>query len=484
MMWPFSRKAKGRMLAKGIGPDTHPNLYNRGGMIDAIFATLGKIGDPPSTDLARIQTAELSPIVMACTRRIAWAAASAKFGVEQADGEIDFNHPMAQRIANPNSIGGHWGLITLVSASVALCARGYIYTPTSVFANEPPRALTFLRPDRIQRIADSNGELVGYRYNSGMGGAVELPIEHVCEIKHPWISDENVYTGWVHEQAFSQLTPAWSAISLFQGLSALKRKLLENSGGIPGIVVFNSKAESTLTEDQKKEYSDYLKLFRSDGEKFGQIALLDAGGGDAKFLRITEDLGAMEVHEGMEKAAREICAIMGVPPLILGMGGDATYANQQEARRYFWTDTVIPGYIEPIAAQLSAHLGVTIKPDYTDVPAMADYRMSLATSISQMDYLCINEKRALMGYPPILGGDELTVSPAFLPIAQVVDLAAQAEYLQTQDQARLYLRTGKLPTKPVEPEKPANENKPKADPKKQPIKKKAYPGLVPRYGRS
>lgn len=465
-----------------MSPDTHPTLYNRGNMRDAIYATLGKIGDAPSTDLARIQSAEQSPVVMACTRRISWATASAKFGVEMNDGEIDFNHPIAQRIAQPNSIGGQWGLISLTSASIALCGRGYIYLAPPAFENDPPSALTFLRPDRIQRIADSDGNMVGYRYNSGMGGAIELPISQVCEIKHPWLSDENVYTGWVHEQAFSQMTPAWGSISLFQGLSALKRKILENSGGLPGIIAFSSKGEGTLSDQEKKDFSEYLKLFRSDGEKFGQLALIDTAGGEAKFIRITEDLGAMEVHEGMEKAAREICAVMGVPPLLLGMGGDATYANQQEARRYFWTDTVIPGYIEPIAAQLSAHLGLIIKPDYTDVPAMADYRMSLATSVQLMDYLTINEKRAIMGYPPVLGGDELMVSPAFLPIAQVTDLAAQAEYLASQEQARTYLRTGKLPTKPEAPA--ANQNDPKsrvpAKPNKRPPQKKSMAGLIAR----
>ena len=470
-LWPFNKKA--------ISADTHPTLRNRGQMQDAIYATLGEIGDPPVTDLARIHSAEQSPIVMACARRISWAAASAKFGVELMDGEVDFNHVIAQRIAQPNSIGGQWGLISLTAASLALCGRGYIYMAPPAFRGDPPSALTFLRPDRIQRIADSDGNMVGYRYNSGMGGAIELPIEQVCEVKHPWISDENVYTGWVHEQAFSQMTPAWSAISLFQGLSALKRKLLENSGGLPGIIAFSSKGEGTLSDQEKKDFSEYLKLFRADGEKFGQIALIDTAGGEVKFIRITEDLGAMEVHEGMEKASREICTIMGVPPLILGIGGDATYANQQEARRYFWTDTVIPGYIEPIAAQLSAHLGLTIKPDYTDVPAMADYRMSLATSLQLMDFITINEKRAIMGYPPILGGDELMVSPAFLPIAQVTDLAAQAEYLASQEQARTYLRTGKLPTKPD------NENARKpaepATPKKRVPQKKSMAGLVARY---
>jgi HK97 family phage portal protein len=43
-----------------------------------------------------------------------------------------------------------------------------------------------------------------------------------------------------------------------------------------------------------------------------------------------------------QMAAREIALGLGVPPLLLGIPGDNTYANYAEANRTFWRQTVIP----------------------------------------------------------------------------------------------------------------------------------------------
>ena len=43
-----------------------------------------------------------------------------------------------------------------------------------------------------------------------------------------------------------------------------------------------------------------------------------------------------------QMAAREIALSLGVPPLLLGVPGDNTYANYAEANRTFWRQTVIP----------------------------------------------------------------------------------------------------------------------------------------------
>ena len=41
-------------------------------------------------------------------------------------------------------------------------------------------------------------------------------------------------------------------------------------------------------------------------------------------------------------AARDIALAFGVPPMLLGIPGDNTYANYQEANRAFWRQTVLP----------------------------------------------------------------------------------------------------------------------------------------------
>lgn len=53
-------------------------------------------------------------------------------------------------------------------------------------------------------------------------------------------------------------------------------------------------------------------------------------------------LWTMEFHETKLVAAREICIAFGVPPMLTGIPGDATYANYQEANRAFYRLTVLP----------------------------------------------------------------------------------------------------------------------------------------------
>ncbi len=50
----------------------------------------------------------------------------------------------------------------------------------------------------------------------------------------------------------------------------------------------------------------------------------------------------MDFIEAKHAAAREIALAFGVPPMLLGIPGDNTYSNYQEANRVFWRATVLP----------------------------------------------------------------------------------------------------------------------------------------------
>ena len=68
--------------------------------------------------------------------------------------------------------------------------------------------------------------------------------------------------------------------------------------------------------------------------------LLLEGGLDWKAMSLSpRDMDFIELKHA---AAREIALAMGVPPMLLGIPGDNTYANYQEANRSFWRQTVLP----------------------------------------------------------------------------------------------------------------------------------------------
>lgn len=391
---------------------------------ESIHASLRGSDGAPRTDEARIRAAQCHPVAMACINRIAAAVASVPLGVDLGDGQLAYEHPVSERLQNPKSQGGAAGLFRQVAASLATCGRAYVHGVGSPIPNSPPAALYFLRPDRLHRRLTSDGQIAFYDYASPKG-SVRLAPSTVCEIKVPWLSDDPAMAlSAIDEEAHSNLTPAWDGLALYQGMSRLVRKILDNNGGMPGVLFWSSQTGEPMAPDQREEVRDFFQRFRAGGDRYGEMAFVDAAGGSLGYLKTVVDVGSLNVQESQIAAAREICAVFGVPILLLSIGQDATYANQAEARRYFWLDTVVPGYLTPICDALSAWFRVGIAADLNEVPALADYRNSQAQSIAAMDYLTINEKRAMVGKGPIMGGDILMTSPAMMPINRVLDANA------------------------------------------------------------
>jgi HK97 family phage portal protein len=120
----------------------------------------------------------------------------------------------------------------------------------------------------------------------------------------------------------------------------------------------------------------------------------------------------MDFMEAKHNAAREIALAFGVPPMLLGIPGDNTYSNYQEANRVFWRQTVLP-LASRIGCALTQWLAPVFGPDIrlvvdTDrIEALAPDRAALWERITGAPFLTVNEKRALVGFGPLEGGDAL-----------------------------------------------------------------------------
>jgi len=129
-------------------------------------------------------------------------------------------------------------------------------------------------------------------------------------------------------------------------------------------------------------------------------------------------------------AAREIALALGIPPMLLGIPGDNTYSNYQEATRTFWRSTVLP-LVSRTAKSLSAWLGpayaasasstapalspskgagaLELRPDLDAIEALSVEREALWARLEKATFLTSDEKRAAVGYGPLEeGGDALT----------------------------------------------------------------------------
>ncbi|MEQ8367721.1 MAG: phage portal protein, partial [Roseicyclus sp.] len=112
----------------------------------------------------------------------------------------------------------------------------------------------------------------------------------------------------------------------------------------------------------------------------------------------------MEFHKTKEAAARDIALTFGVPPMLMGIPGDATYANYAEANRAFYRLTVLP-LAHKVLSHLSGWLGkltgdlVDLKPDLDQVPALASEREAHWRRVADAEFLSDTEKRRMLGLP-------------------------------------------------------------------------------------
>ena len=134
------------------------------------------------------------------------------------------------------------------------------------------------------------------------------------------------------------------------------------------------------------------------------------GGLDWKAMSYTPS--DMDFAESRSVAAREIALAFGVPPMLLGIPGDNTYANYAEANLSFWRQTVLP-LVSRTASSLTRWLGprfgdgLRVGFDADAVDALAGARQGVWQTLNDADFLTVNEKRAAAGYSPVEGGDML-----------------------------------------------------------------------------
>ncbi|MBX9976734.1 MAG: phage portal protein, partial [Alphaproteobacteria bacterium] len=169
--------------------------------------------------------------------------------------------------------------------------------------------------------------------------------------------------------------------------------------------------DTNLQPEQRATLREDLRQLYQGGDNAGKIMILE---GDFEWKEMGLSPKDLDFIEGKNVSAREIAQAFGVPSILVGIMGDATYANYKEARLHLWEDTVLP-LLEFITSELNAWLvpwfgeDLTLSYNTDAIPALAEKREAHWEKIVNADFLTINEKRQEVGYPPIIGGDRLTL---------------------------------------------------------------------------
>ncbi len=342
-----------------------------------------------------------NPVGFRCVKIIAEAAAAVPVLLQ--DGERRFGeHPLLGLLARPNDGQGAAALLEAFYGQFLLSGDGYLEA-AGMDARGLPRELHVLRSDRMSVVPGADGWPVAYEYKVGarkhrfdMRGEF-APVLHVKAF-HP-LDDH---------YGLSPMQAAAQALDVHNAASRWSKALLDNAARPSGAIVYKgADGMGALAGDQYDRLVAELESHHQGAANAGRPMLLE-GGLDWKPMGFSPS--DMEFQKTKESAAREVALAFGVPPMLLGLPGDATYANYQEANRAFYRLTVLPLVGKTLAA-LSGWLGplfgegLVLKPDLDGIPALAAEREAKWRAVAGAEFLTQAEKRQMLGLPA-LAADE------------------------------------------------------------------------------
>ncbi|WEK45614.1 MAG: phage portal protein [Candidatus Andeanibacterium colombiense] len=286
------------------------------------------------------------------------------------------------------------GQSLLETLAAQLLLHGNAYVQIVKDGAGRPIDLFALRPERVAVVADARGWPTAWRYTVGET-VLTLPVE-----------DEDGWPSLIHIKAFHPsddhygagcLSAADQAVATHNAAAEWNRALLENAARPSGALVMEGEAEMLGAEQFERLQGELAAAFAGAANS-GRPMLLSGG---LKWQPLSLTPADMDFAELKAAAARDIALAFGVPPMLLGLPGDNTYANYREANRALWRLTLLPlagKILSGIAEGLAPWFpGAVLAVDLDRIPALAEDRERLWAQVSGAAFLSDDEKRALLG---------------------------------------------------------------------------------------
>lgn len=285
-------------------------------------------------------------------------------------------------------------LVETVAAQLLLHGNAYIELLSD--AEDRVVELFALRPERVTIEADARGWPAAYQYRVGaVARRIEAggPRPRIVHIKgfHPL--DDHVGLGC--------LGVAAGAVATHNAATRWNKALLDNAARPSGALVHEPADNVPLSADQHRRLQQELEAAFQGAGNAGRPMLLEGG---LRWQALSLTPADMDFVGLKAAAAREIALAFGVPPMLLGLPGDATYANYREANRALWRLTILP-----LAAKIHGALARALRPWWPEltialaterIPELAEDRERLWAMVAGADFLSADEKRRAVGLMP------------------------------------------------------------------------------------
>ena len=261
-----------------------------------------------------------------------------------------------------------------------------------------PAELFALRPERVTVEADAAGWPAAYVYKVGeaknrIAARDGLGRPGVVHLKAAHPLDDHYGLGC--------LGAAAGAVAVHNAAARWNKALLDNAARPSGALIYEPGDGAALSAEQFGRLKAEMEAQFSGTENAGRPLLLEGG---LKWQAMSLTPADMDFVGLKAAAAREIALAFGVPPMLLGLPGDSTYANYREANRALWRLTLLPmaaRILSGISGALAAWWpGVRLQIDVDQISALAEDRERLWRQVGGADFLTDDEKREMLGFDP------------------------------------------------------------------------------------
>jgi HK97 family phage portal protein len=358
MFW-FGKKSAGRVQSRPVFSHVYSAHTN---------------GQWPRSYEAQVQAGYMdNPIAQRAVRLVAEGVASAP---------VLASDPKALTLLSATS--GGQALIETVATHLLLHGNAYVekvMTDAGALVE-----LYALRPEMMTVDRDARGWPMGFTYRCGTK-PMAMAADRVIHIRTLHPLDDHYGLGC--------LGAASGAIATHNTATRWNKALLDNAARPSGALVAEG---DPLTSDQFDRLKAELAEGFQGGANAGRPMVLEGG---IKWQSMAMTPADMDFIRLKENAAREIALAFGVPPMLLGLPGDATYANYREANKALWRQAILPlatKLLDAIAEGMQGHFpSLSLSIDLDQVPALSEDRERLWAQVTAADFLEADEKRSILG---------------------------------------------------------------------------------------
>lgn len=259
-----------------------------------------------------------------------------------------------------------------------------------------PNNLYILRSDLVEVVYTADRSAIKeFNYTPDNGTPITYQAEDVIYLYNP--DPRNHLIGE------SLLSSAVRAIDTEVQISEYHANILRNGGKLETIFKIKNPLATDQVDKLKEQYRDKY----AEAKKAGEPLFL---GGDIDIEKTAMSPSELAYLDTKISTLDDIAIATGVPKSILGVTSGETFSNADASIRIFLRET-----IKPLLDNLVNVLDWRLIPEkyslsYIDpTPEDQDQKMQLLKTASDVNALTINEKRQMLGFDPIKGGDEVLV---------------------------------------------------------------------------